>query len=87
MMIKIKELYYLKMTHILQDRKWHLVTPLPKYIKEFSDQETSVSSAAISPMPGVVDKILVKKGDVVKSGDPLIVIVAMKMEVCKIKIT
>lgn len=54
---------------------------MPKYIKEFADQEASVSDAASSPMPGVVDKILVKKGDVVKSGDPLVVIVAMKMEV------
>lgn len=36
---------------------------------------------AISPMPGLVDKILVNKGDAVKKGDSLLVIVAMKMEV------
>jgi len=36
---------------------------------------------ALSPMPGLVDKIFVNKGDVVKKGDSLLVIVAMKMEV------
>lgn len=35
---------------------------------------------ATSPMPGVVDKILVKAGDAVKKGDALFVIIAMKME-------
>ncbi|OXU24234.1 hypothetical protein TSAR_001328 [Trichomalopsis sarcophagae] len=62
------------------DRKWKLVTPQPKYVKELSNQTNVVAGAAVSPMPGVVDKILVKQGDEVKAGDPLIVIVAMKME-------
>lgn len=39
--------------------------------------------AAVSPIPGIVDKILKKDGDIVNKGDPLLVIVAMKMEVSK----
>ena len=35
-------------------------------------------------MPGVVDKIFVKPGDEVKYGDPVAVIIAMKMEVTSI---
>lgn len=31
-------------------------------------------------MPGVLDKLLVRAGDVVKAGDPVAVIIAMKME-------
>lgn len=37
--------------------------------------------SAVSPMPGVVDKVFVKVGDTVTAGDPLLVIIAMKMEV------
>ncbi|KAM0736073.1 Methylcrotonoyl-CoA carboxylase subunit alpha, mitochondrial [Formica fusca] len=34
----------------------------------------------LSQMPGLVEKIFVNKGDAVKKGDSLLVIVAMKME-------
>merc|ERR1711936_783433 len=35
---------------------------------------------AIAPMPGVVEKVNVKAGDQVNAGDPLAVMIAMKME-------
>ena len=34
----------------------------------------------VSPMPGLVLKVLVKEGDEVKEGDPVVVLEAMKME-------
>jgi acetyl/propionyl-CoA carboxylase alpha subunit len=34
----------------------------------------------IAPMPGIIDKILVKEGTTVKQGQPLLVMTAMKME-------
>ena len=39
------------------------------------------SSQMASPMPGIIEKLLVKEGDVVKAGDTLCVVSAMKMEV------
>ena len=39
---------------------------------------------AIAPMPGVIDKVNVRPGDEVKAGDPVAVIIAMKMEVCRL---
>lgn len=38
------------------------------------------SGGMSSPMPGKILKVLVKVGDIVKKGDPLIVMEAMKME-------
>lgn len=35
---------------------------------------------AVAPMPGVLEKVNVNAGDAVKMGDPLIVMIAMKME-------
>ncbi|XP_015515079.1 methylcrotonoyl-CoA carboxylase subunit alpha, mitochondrial [Neodiprion lecontei] len=64
------------------ERKWQLTIPPPKFVtavSSISGQQRAVGSA-MSPMPGVVDKIFVQRGDIVKKGDPLLVIVAMKME-------
>ncbi|XP_063982141.1 methylcrotonoyl-CoA carboxylase subunit alpha, mitochondrial isoform X2 [Diachasmimorpha longicaudata] len=62
------------------DRAWKFIIPKPDYIKQLSNASNDSIGAAVSPMPGVVDKILVSQGDIVSKGDPLVVIVAMKME-------
>ena len=46
-----------------------------------SEDVSVATGGAVAPMPGVVDKVNVKPGDVVKAGDPVAVIIAMKMEV------
>lgn len=38
------------------------------------------AGGAVAPMPGVVDKVMVTPGDHVNAGDPVAVIIAMKME-------
>ena len=52
---------------------------MPEFLSKKSGAEGSGDSA-VSPMPGVVEKINVKEGDNVKAGDPLVVMIAMKME-------
>lgn len=52
-------------------------------MRELSGSGASTGASrgdAVAPMPGIVDKINVKEGDVVKAGDPLCVMIAMKME-------
>ena len=39
------------------------------------------SEDAVAPMPGVVEKVAVAPGMEVQKGDPLVVMIAMKMEV------
>ena len=34
----------------------------------------------VAPMPGVIEKVMVEDGAVVEAGDPLVVMIAMKME-------
>lgn len=55
--------------------------PVPKFLAA-SGAGVSLG-AAVAPMPGVIEKISVKPGDTVQAGDPLVVMIAMKMEVLK----
>jgi biotin carboxyl carrier protein len=54
----------------------------PERVANAVKKETSGKSEKfiLSPMPGRVVKVFVQKGDVVKAGQPLLVIEAMKME-------
>ena len=38
----------------------------------------------MAPMPGVVERVLISEGATVEQGEPLVVMIAMKMEVCGI---
>ena len=56
---------------------------LPKFLSEIgvgADDGAIGGNSVSTPMPGVLDKILVKVGDQVKAGDSVAVIIAMKME-------
>jgi len=66
----------------LKDRIYEFKIEEPKYMKELKGSGSSEASSndAVSPMPGLVDKINVQIGDNVKKGDPLCVMIAMKME-------
>uniref|UniRef100_A0A663DPR4 Methylcrotonyl-CoA carboxylase subunit 1 n=1 Tax=Aquila chrysaetos chrysaetos TaxID=223781 RepID=A0A663DPR4_AQUCH len=52
--------------------------PVPKYLSAVSS--VGMQSGAVAPMTGTVEKVFVKAGDKVKIGDPLMVMIAMKME-------
>ena len=68
----------------LNDKIYEYKIEEPQYMKELSGAGASAGAnegdAAVSPMPGIVDRISVKEGDLVKMGDPLCVMIAMKME-------
>ncbi|XP_026726113.1 methylcrotonoyl-CoA carboxylase subunit alpha, mitochondrial [Trichoplusia ni] len=53
--------------------------PRPKYRAVAGDAGAAGNSAS-SPTPGVLERILVSKGDKVVKGQPLFVVIAMKME-------
>ncbi|TRY96255.1 hypothetical protein DNTS_032529 [Danionella cerebrum] len=52
--------------------------PVPKFLAGVSGSGTQ--GGAVAPMTGTIEKVLVKTGDVVQKGDPLMVMIAMKME-------
>jgi biotin carboxyl carrier protein len=51
-----------------------------RYANSRNKDEVDNASFISTPMPGKVVKILVKEGDMVKAGDTLIIVSAMKME-------
>ena len=54
--------------------------PGPKFETEIRGTAGS-AGGAVAPMPGVVEKVFVTPGQSVEAGDPLVVMIAMKMEV------
>jgi len=69
----------------LQDGSYQFSLPVPKFMSmEAEDVGATGGDVAVAPMPGVMEKLCVSVGDTVKTGDPLFVIIAMKMEVCSL---
>ncbi|KAM3966461.1 methylcrotonoyl-CoA carboxylase 1 [Aphomia sociella] len=54
--------------------------PRPKYQAGSGEDVAALQNSACSPTPGVMERILVSKGDKVVKGQPLFVVIAMKME-------
>lgn len=60
-----------------ENREWPLTLESPEY-DEVSSADVELQSRA--PMPGVIEKVFVKAGETVKTGQTLITMIAMKME-------
>jgi acetyl/propionyl-CoA carboxylase alpha subunit len=67
---------------VKQNGAYQITLATPRFVKEAGGVGLEIGAGgAVAPMPGVVDKVLVSAGDAVKQGDPVAVIIAMKMEV------
>nr|CAD7413392.1 unnamed protein product [Timema poppensis] len=67
--------------HDKRDGSYLLRLTPPRYLKRLGGKDShQAGDTAVAPMPGVVDKVWVAPGDSVQAGDPLMVLIAMKME-------
>ncbi|XP_028159495.1 methylcrotonoyl-CoA carboxylase subunit alpha, mitochondrial [Ostrinia furnacalis] len=57
-----------------------LKVPLPKYQAAGGADAAASADSASSPTPGILERVMVQKGDKVVKGQPLFVVIAMKME-------
>ena len=65
----------------MQDGKVEFSFHQPDFVSEEDVDSVSTSAnRAVAPMPGILEKILVKEGDVVKQGESIFILIAMKME-------
>ncbi|KAK4879396.1 hypothetical protein RN001_007542 [Aquatica leii] len=69
-----------QLTMFNENGKIEFALPQVKYLTEDSEESSTGVNKAVAPMPGILDKILVKQGDLVKKGDAVAVLIAMKME-------
>ncbi|KAK6190730.1 hypothetical protein SNE40_002530 [Patella caerulea] len=60
------------------DGSYELKLPVPNYMK--SSLATGAAGDAVAPMPGVIERVVVSEGSTVEQGDPLVIMIAMKME-------
>lgn len=67
------------MVILYQDGKQELKLPTPQFM--MAHGIGGGADDAVAPMPGVIEKVLVSPGTEVEEGDPLVVMIAMKMEV------
>lgn len=51
----------------------------PAYLAN-QNQGSLSQGGAVAPMPGIIEKVLVQDGEQVQLGQPLLVMIAMKME-------
>ena len=71
--------------YVVQGSTIHFAFDGEVYVADVSDKGARVKvrhrdHSTAAPMPGIVLKILVKAGDVVQKGAPLVILEAMKME-------